>query len=107
MFHDFIPIVSISWWIKAEKFHCEAQNKSICYDLSSFKLLLGVLLQLALANPGSGVLKRLKSSGFIEHLGQEWIFLTAGEGTQVCSQLLRKNSNDALPTDRKDTGPQS
>jgi hypothetical protein len=62
-------------------------------DLSSLKLLLGVLLQLALANPGSEVLKRLKNSGFIEHLGQEWIFLTAGEGTQVCSQLLGKNSN--------------
>ncbi|CAM6047026.1 unnamed protein product [Sphagnum compactum] len=73
--------------------------------------VLGILkrqnIQLALANPGSEVLKRLKSSGFIEHLGQEWIFLTAGEGTQVCSQLLRKNSNNSLPTDRRDTGPQS
>jgi len=64
-------------------------------------------IQLALANPGSAVLKRLKNSGFIEHLGQEWIFLTAGEGTQVCSQLLRKRSDNALPTDGKDTGPQS
>jgi hypothetical protein len=48
MFHDFVPIVSIFWWIKAEKFHFEAQKNSICYDLSSLKLLLGVFVAVSI-----------------------------------------------------------
>eukprot|EP00249_Psilotum_nudum_P009976 c22261_g1_i1 orf=235-2301(+) len=46
-------------------------------------------LQLAIANPGSGVIQKLDEAKFVELVGQEWFFLTVGEAVQVCSRLVR------------------
>ncbi|KAH7290821.1 hypothetical protein KP509_30G065700 [Ceratopteris richardii] len=58
----------------------------------SFEDLLKTLkkreIQLALANPGTGVIQKLNDSGFVDVLGQQWIFLTVGEAVQFCSRLL-------------------
>lgn len=36
-------------------------------------------LQIALANPGSEVMKKLDKSKVLQFIGDEWIFLTVGE----------------------------
>lgn len=48
-------------------------------------------IQLAIANPGTGVIQKLNDAGFVEVVGQEWFFLTVGEAVQVCSRLLKVN----------------
>lgn len=48
-------------------------------------------IQLAFANPGTGVIQKLNDAGFVDVLGQEWFFLTVGEAVQVCSRLLKIN----------------
>lgn len=48
-------------------------------------------IQLAFANPGTGVIQKLNDAGFVDALGQEWFFLTVGEAVQVCSRLLKIN----------------
>lgn len=45
-------------------------------------------LQLALSNPGADVLEKLQKAKFTEFLGQNWLFLTVGEGAEVCKSLL-------------------
>ncbi|KAJ4955958.1 hypothetical protein NE237_012741 [Protea cynaroides] len=45
-------------------------------------------LKMALANPGSEVMKKLDKSNFIENLGQEWIYLTVGEAVGACNFML-------------------
>ncbi|XP_002968282.2 sulfate transporter 1.1 isoform X1 [Selaginella moellendorffii] len=45
-------------------------------------------VQLAFANPGSGVFEKLHKSKFMESLGQQWMFLTVSGAVQVCSSLL-------------------
>lgn len=46
-------------------------------------------IQMAFANPGTGVIQKLNDAGFVDVVGQEWFFLTVGEAVQVCSRLLR------------------
>lgn len=48
-------------------------------------------IQLAVANPGTGVIQKLNDAGFMDLLGQEWFFLTVGEAVQVCSRLFKVN----------------
>lgn len=36
-------------------------------------------MQLALANPGEPVMEKLHAANFIEHIGQDKIFLTVGD----------------------------
>ncbi|XP_065861112.1 sulfate transporter 3.1-like [Euphorbia lathyris] len=45
-------------------------------------------LKLVLANPGSEVMKKLNKSKMIEKIGEEWIFLTAGEAVGACNYML-------------------
>ncbi|XP_068650201.1 sulfate transporter 3.1-like [Aristolochia californica] len=45
-------------------------------------------LKLALANPGSEVMKKLDRAKFIEQIGQEWIYLTVGEAVIACNFML-------------------
>jgi high affinity sulfate transporter 1 len=47
-------------------------------------------VQLAFANPGSQVIQKFDTSGFLEQLGSEWVFFTVGEAVQVCSIMLNK-----------------
>jgi hypothetical protein len=56
-----------------------------------FKLTRKRGLQLAVANPGSQVIQKLDTSGFLEQLGSEWVFFTVGEAVQVCSIMLNKS----------------
>lgn len=44
--------------------------------------------QLALANPGAEVMKKMNKSKFIEKIGQEWIFLTVEEAVGACNFML-------------------
>ncbi|MCO5597975.1 hypothetical protein L7F22_052064 [Adiantum nelumboides] len=59
----------------------------------SFEDLLRTLrkrqIQLAFANPGTGVIQKLNDAGFVHLLGNQWFFLTVGEAVQVCSRLLK------------------
>ncbi|KAG0562647.1 hypothetical protein KC19_9G162300 [Ceratodon purpureus] len=48
-------------------------------------------IQLAFANPGSQVIQKFDTSGFLEQLGSEWVFFTVGEAVQVCSIMLNKS----------------
>ncbi|KAI5056547.1 hypothetical protein GOP47_0028365 [Adiantum capillus-veneris] len=61
--------------------------------IHSFEDLLRTLrkreIQLAFANPGTGVIQKLNDAGFVHSLGHEWFFLTVGEAIQVCSRLLK------------------
>ncbi|KAG0555902.1 hypothetical protein KC19_11G011200 [Ceratodon purpureus] len=50
-------------------------------------------IQLAFANPGTSVLRKLDNSDFLARLGSEWVFMTVGEAIQVCSILM--NHQDA------------
>lgn len=63
--------------------------------IHSFEDLLRTLrkreIQLAFANPGTGVIQKLNEAGFVDVLGQQWFFLTVGEAVQVCSRLLKVN----------------
>ncbi|KAK9137444.1 hypothetical protein Sjap_008038 [Stephania japonica] len=45
-------------------------------------------LKLALANPGSEVMKKLEKSKCLEIIGQDWIYLTVGEAVGACSYML-------------------
>ncbi|XP_077247875.1 sulfate transporter 3.1-like [Tasmannia lanceolata] len=56
-------------------------------------------LKLALANPGSEVMKKLDRSKFIELIGQEWIFLTVGEAVGACNFMLHTCKPGAPTTD--------
>ncbi|KAL5999183.1 Sulfate transporter 3.1 [Asimina triloba] len=56
-------------------------------------------LKLVLANPGSGVMKKLDRSKFIEVLGQEWIYLTVGEAVGACNFMLHTCKPDAHARD--------
>ncbi|GJP43650.1 hypothetical protein CLOM_g3090, partial [Closterium sp. NIES-68] len=50
--------------------------------------MLGLLhrrgAQLALSNPSSTVLRKLALSGFLQEMGEEWLFLSASEAVEVC-----------------------
>lgn len=48
-------------------------------------------IQLAFANPGTGVIQKLNEAAFVDMLGQQWFFLTVGEAVQVCSRRLKFN----------------
>jgi len=49
-------------------------------------------IQLALANPGCLVIGKLDDAQFLQTLGSEWVFLTVGEGIQVCKMLLHRTT---------------
>lgn len=63
--------------------------------IHALKNLHGMFLkkhvQLAFANPGSGVIQKLNNAGLVDLLGQQWFFLTVGEAVQVCSRLSKIN----------------
>ncbi|WCJ21576.1 sulfate transporter 3 1 [Euphorbia peplus] len=52
-------------------------------------------LKLVLANPGSEVMKKLNKSKTIEKIGEEWIFLTAGEAVGACNYMLHSCKPDS------------
>ncbi|CAK9238594.1 unnamed protein product [Sphagnum troendelagicum] len=41
-------------------------------------------IQLAISNPATSALEKLANSGFIERLGQQWVFLTVADAVQGC-----------------------
>lgn len=45
-------------------------------------------MQLALANPGSEIMKKLDKSKVLEGIGHEWIFLTVAEAVTACNFML-------------------
>lgn len=55
-------------------------------------------LQLALANPGSEVMKKLDKSKMIEKIGEEWMYLTVAEAVGACNFMLHscKSTSAAL-----------
>lgn len=53
-------------------------------------------LKLALANPGSEVMKKMNKSELIEKIGQEWIFLTVGEAVGACNFMLHTTKPDLV-----------
>ncbi|XP_024360167.1 sulfate transporter 1.1 [Physcomitrium patens] len=56
------------------------------------RILVKRNVQLAFANPGSQVIQKFDSSGYLTTLGSEWIFFSVAEGVQVCSVLLNKSA---------------
>lgn len=63
---------------------------------NSYEFALNVFdffcVQLALANPGCLVIGKLDDAQFLQTLGSEWVFLTVGEGIQVCKMLLHRTT---------------
>lgn len=53
-------------------------------------------IQLALANPGPGVMDKLHASKFTELLGQERIFLTVGEAVMTCCPNSKEDSSSSF-----------
>lgn len=47
--------------------------------------------QLLLANPGAAVIQKLRSSGFIEIIGRDKIFLTVGDAVKACAPKARED----------------
>ncbi|XP_065015661.1 sulfate transporter 1.2-like isoform X1 [Musa acuminata AAA Group] len=47
-------------------------------------------VQLLLANPGAAVIQKLRSSGFIEIIGRDKIFLTVGDAVKACAPKARE-----------------
>ncbi|KAL0390976.1 UNVERIFIED_CONTAM: Sulfate transporter 3.1 [Sesamum calycinum] len=101
----------ISRWIDDEEDKLKASGETglqyVILDMSEtetgFTRLLIIRFvvsneQLALANPGAEVMKKLNKSKFLETLGQEWIFLTVGEAVGACNYMLHsckpKNTAD-------------
>ncbi|KAJ8471720.1 hypothetical protein OPV22_026063 [Ensete ventricosum] len=48
-------------------------------------------VQLLLANPGAAVIQKLRSSGFIEIIGRDKIFLTVGDAVKACAPKARED----------------
>ncbi|GAB2294747.1 Sulfate transporter 3.1 [Dionaea muscipula] len=57
-------------------------------------------LKLALANPGSEVMKKLYKSNFIEAIGQDWIYPTVAEAADACSFALPTSKRNSMGEDR-------
>lgn len=59
--------------------------------IHAFEELLRMLhennIQLALSNPSRQVLWRLQTSGFLEEIGSEWLFVSVHEAVRVCERL--------------------
>ncbi|KAH9289279.1 hypothetical protein KI387_033396 [Taxus chinensis] len=49
-------------------------------------------LQLALANPGAGVMEKLHKANLIQSLGQDCLFLTVGEAVSSCTSMLKSQA---------------
>eukprot|EP00270_Netrium_digitus_P018874 TRINITY_DN7262_c0_g1_i1.p1 TRINITY_DN7262_c0_g1~~TRINITY_DN7262_c0_g1_i1.p1 ORF type:complete len:645 (+),score=178.94 TRINITY_DN7262_c0_g1_i1:120-2054(+) len=49
-------------------------------------------IQLGLSNPSKLVLQKLDTSGFIELIGEQWLFLSAHEAVKVCTSLRNKKT---------------
>ncbi|CAL9106325.1 unnamed protein product [Musa textilis] len=49
-------------------------------------------VQLLLANPGAAVIQKLRSSGFIEIIGRDKIFLTVGDAVKACAPKAREDA---------------
>eukprot|EP00897_Mesotaenium_endlicherianum_P008405 jgi/Mesen1/7593/ME000395S06749 len=47
-------------------------------------------VQLGLSNPSKQVLWKLQQSGFLEVIGQEWLFVSVEEGVKTCGKLVEK-----------------
>uniref|UniRef100_J3LK86 STAS domain-containing protein n=2 Tax=Oryza brachyantha TaxID=4533 RepID=J3LK86_ORYBR len=52
-------------------------------------------LQIALANPGSEIMKKLDSSKVMEAIGHEWIFPTVGEAVAECGYVMHSHKPGA------------
>ncbi|CAI5951342.1 unnamed protein product [Closterium sp. NIES-64] len=48
-------------------------------------------VQLVLTNPATVVLRKLALSGFIEELGDEWLFLSAADAVAFCQSVAKSN----------------
>jgi high affinity sulfate transporter 1 len=53
-------------------------------------------IQLAISNPATSALEKLANSGFIERLGQQWVFLTVADAVQVTALLVNKNFGEKV-----------
>ncbi|GLJ38942.1 hypothetical protein SUGI_0793960 [Cryptomeria japonica] len=51
-------------------------------------------LQLALANPGVGLMEKFIKAKFTEFLGQNWLFLTISEGVTICNSFINDCKSD-------------
>ncbi|GLJ34405.1 hypothetical protein SUGI_0691690 [Cryptomeria japonica] len=49
-------------------------------------------LQLALANPGGGVMEKLQKANLIQSLGQDCLFLAVGEAVSSCTSSLKSQA---------------
>ncbi|KAK9945252.1 hypothetical protein M0R45_010777 [Rubus argutus] len=85
----------IKRWIDEEEDRKNLQGKVACNMSYSIWPLLGAQA-LALANPGSEVMKKMNKSELIEKIGQEWIFLTVGEAVGACNFMLHTTKPDLV-----------
>jgi high affinity sulfate transporter 1 len=53
-------------------------------------------IQLAISNPATSALEKLANSGFIERLGQQWVFLTVADAVQVTALLVNKSFGEKV-----------
>lgn len=56
-------------------------------------------LQLALANPGSEIMKKLDASKILQTIGEEWIFANLAEAVATCTFKLHNHPKEILPGD--------
>lgn len=48
-------------------------------------------LQLALANPGGGVMEKLQRANLIQSLGQDCLFVAVGEAISCCTSMIKSH----------------
>eukprot|EP01018_Ginkgo_biloba_P022091 Gb_14048 [translate_table: standard] len=83
-------------WLQDEEDRIEKENENTLHiDTTGIDILVEVKktletrgLQIALANPGAGVMEKLQTANVIETLARDCLYLSVGEAVSSCNSLL-------------------